>query len=79
MPLLWKRDGTKQRLRKNIVPSKKRLTTLLDGYKSDTEKFHAYDDVIKDWERDGVIERCTTDPPAGKAHYLPHFAVVKKD
>ncbi|GBL97007.1 hypothetical protein AVEN_254064-1 [Araneus ventricosus] len=39
--------------------------------------FEAYDDVLRQWQRDGIIETIPEDEISNPGHYLPHRPVVK--
>ncbi|GBO08280.1 hypothetical protein AVEN_150242-1 [Araneus ventricosus] len=39
--------------------------------------FEAYDDVLRQWQRDGVIETIPEDEISNPGHYLPHRPVIK--
>ncbi|GBN70948.1 hypothetical protein AVEN_183526-1, partial [Araneus ventricosus] len=39
--------------------------------------FEAYDDVLRQWQRDGIIETIPEDEISNPGHYLPHRPVIK--
>ncbi|GBO00253.1 hypothetical protein AVEN_145245-1 [Araneus ventricosus] len=39
--------------------------------------FEAYDDVLRQWQRDGIIETIPEDEISNSGHYLPHRPVIK--
>ena len=43
------------------------------------KKLKQYDDIIKQQERDGIIERTSMIPPTGQVHYIPHHGIVKEE
>ena len=72
----WKED--KPYLPTNINICKKRTTTLIHKLKQTPEILNLYDNIIKDQEKRGFIERVNDDYIDDNTHYLPHRA-VKKD
>ena len=65
----------------NFKLSQKRLQSLGRRLKSDPDIFRAYDEVIQDQLKNGIIERVSPDEesPVGKTCYIPHQAVIKRD
>ena len=51
---------------------------MLEKLKKDPTRLAGYDSIIKEQEKEGMIERCYDSPPDGEAHYLPHHDVVKE-
>ena len=76
--LPWK-QGDDIKLPNNFVQSKRRLMTLMKKLRGDEEMLIEYDRIIKQQEKEGIIERCTSMPPDGFVHYFPHFGAVKND
>ena len=72
----WKED--KPFLPSNITICKKRTTTLLQKLKQTPDLLNIYDNIIKDQEKRGFIERVDDNDTTENTHYLPHRA-VKKD
>ena len=62
----------------NISICKKRTTTLVHKLKQTPQLLNIYDNIIKDEEKTGFIERLIDDNITEKTHYLPHRP-VKKD
>ena len=58
-----------------------RLKSSLKRLRKDPETLQAYDKIIRDQERDGIIERVdlSTETEPGNIHYLPHQAVKRQD
>ncbi|XP_065911108.1 uncharacterized protein [Dysidea avara] len=57
---------------------KKRTTALLQKLKQTPDLLNIYDNIIKDQEKRGFIERVNDNDTTENTHYLPHRA-VKKD
>ena len=72
----WKED--RPYLPTNFNICEKRTTTLIHKLKQTPEVLSIYDDIIKDQEKRGFIERVNDNGTTGKTHYLPHRP-VKKD
>ena len=72
----WKED--KPFLPSNINICKKRTTTLLQKLRQTPDLLNIYDNIIKDQEKRGFIERVDENDTAEHIHYLSHRA-VKKD
>ena len=72
----WKED--RPYLPTNINICTKRTTTLVHKLKQTPELLNIYDNIIKDQEKRGFIERVNDDDTTKNAHYLPHRP-VKKD
>ena len=72
----WKED--KPYLPSNITICTKRTTSLLQKLKQTPDLLNIYDNIIKDQEKRGFIERVDDDDSTENSHYLPHRA-VKKD
>ena len=72
----WKED--RPYLPTNISICKKRTTTLVHKLKQTPELLNIYDNIIKDQEKRGFIERVNDDDTTENTHYLPHRP-VKKD
>ena len=58
-----------------------RLKSSLKRLRRDPETFKEYDKIIRDQERDGIIERVdlSAESNPGNVHYLPHQAVKRQD
>ena len=56
-----------------------RLQVLLKKLKKDPDILSKYDEVIREQEKAGIIQKVTNLEPADKVHYLPHRAVVRED
>ena len=65
----------------NYELSKKRLGGHLCRLKQSTDILHEYDTIIKNQLQQGIVEVVGTcdKTVAGRVHYLPHHAVVRKD
>ena len=65
----------------NYKASERRLQSLFSRLKNDSELLKDYDNVIKNQEEAGIIERVepAEDSPVGKTHYLAHHPVIRKD
>ena len=63
----------------NYYLSKCRLIKLKQRLDKDVELKRNYDDVIKQYERDGIIERVENPGTPGKTHYIPHHPVIKAE
>ena len=77
--LPWKEDH--RLLPDNYMLSCYRLKSLLKRMKVNSSVLKEYDNVIREQINLGIIEDVTeSNPkPLGKAHYLPHRAVVRQD
>ena len=78
LPLPWKQD-IRIKIPDNYAQCIKRVLSLWKRLKTKPENLKTYDDIIKQQEKDGIIERCVTDPADGKVHYLPHHCVIRED
>ena len=78
-PLPWKQ--THDILPDNYVNSKNRLLSLMKRLRKNPDLFHKYDDVIKEQEKERIIEKVPDDhqPNPGQVHYLPHHPVIRED
>lgn len=56
---------------------KRRLDSTIKKLKADGIK-EAYDQVLKDWITEGIIEVVPQSERNNSAHYLPHRAVIKE-
>ena len=66
----------------NYELSLSRLQSLLKRLRSDPEMYKEYDDIIRDQEKKGIIERVESlseTGKVGKIHYLPHQPVKRQD
>ena len=68
----------KEELPDNFRLCEKRLTSLVNRLKADPDKLKTYDEVIREQEVEGIIEKCVDFPPKGEVHYLPHHCVVNE-
>ena len=78
--LPWK--PSQKKLPSNFTLAKKRLEGLLNRLNHNPDVKMEYHAVIQDQLRQGIIEEVTEDPRAnvnGKVHYLPHYAIIRKD
>ena len=77
--LPWKCDPTV--LPDNFSLCKSRLNMLINGLSKNPAKFKVYDGIIRQWEKDGVIESVDRDDYSNfvVSHYIPHRAVEKED
>ena len=77
--LPWK--GECKNIPDNFVPARNRLLSLLKRLSENPEQLKRYDTIIKDQERDGVIE--PVDNPEfirhGEVHYIPQREEVKEE
>ena len=69
--------GTKKTLPLNYGLCKKRLSSMLTKLERDPEKLEVYNAIIQKQEAENKIERVTSFPPQGEAHYLAHHPVEK--
>ena len=63
----------------NFATSQARLKSLLSRLRKDPEILKEYGSVIKNQLEAGIIERVYELDQAGKVHYLPHQAVIRKE
>ena len=65
----------------NYNLSLSRMKSSLKRLRKDPETLQAYDKIIRDQERDGIIERVdlSRETEPGNIHYLPHQAVKRQD
>ena len=65
----------------NFNLSFSRLKSTPKRLHTNQETLEAYDKIIRDQERDGIIERVdlTAESEPGNVHYLPHQAVKRQD
>ena len=70
-------------IRKNIPTylfmCEKRLASLYRKLKADPINLKRFDNVIKEQERSGIIERSFDNPPKGSVHHLPTGTVIKPE
>ena len=78
VPLPWK-DDVKIKIRSDLVPCRKQLLSLVERLRKEPDKLKTYDGIIRQQEKDGIIERCYATPPNGKVHYMPHHCVIKEE
>ena len=62
----------------NFITSKKRLSSLKHTLDCNQKLREIYDNILKDYEKEGVIEKVNEVCEPGTSHYLPHRAVIKK-
>ena len=76
--LPWK--GEYKNIPDNFVPARNRLLSLLKRLSKNPEQLKRYDTIIKEQERDGVIEPNDNAEVIrhGEVHYIPHREVVKE-
>ena len=65
----------------NYETSHKRLMSLLNRLRKEPQVLLEYDAVIRDQIEKGIVEEVhqPTSGEAGKVHYLPHHAVIRRD
>ena len=65
----------------NYQLSEKWLKHLLTRLRKDPEILQAYDNVIKEQLKEGIVEVVDEQHPGeiGDVHYLPHHAVIRRD
>eukprot|EP00794_Sanderia_malayensis_P006668 gene6668-biopygen5443 len=56
-----------------------RLKNLIKKLKNDQETFNAYDEVMKNQIRDGIVEFIPEQPDGKRISYLPHNCVIRKE
>ena len=63
----------------NFITSKKRLSS--SKYKLDCNQIlkEQYDNILKDYEKGGIIEKVNQVCQPGTSHYFPHRAVAMKE
>ena len=68
----WK--GEHKNIPDNFVPARNRLLSLLKRLSKNPEQLKRYNTIIKDQERDGVIEPVVNPKVMrrGDVHYVPH-------
>ena len=62
----------------NFITSKKRLSNLKHKLDCNQKLKEQYDNILKDYEREGIIEKVIEVCEPGTSHYLPHGAVIKE-
>ena len=63
----------------NYSLSKRGLGSLLRRLKSCPDVLKRYDEVIKEQEKNNVVETCSNVTEVGNVHYLPHRKVIRLD
>ena len=63
----------------NFITSKKRLSSLKHKLDCNKKLKEQYDNVLKDYEKEGIIEKVNEVCEPGTSHYLPHRAVIKEN
>ena len=67
----------------NYTLSKKRLVSNLSKLKTDPNLLNEYNNIIKEQESRGIIERVdilqSQDCTVGKTTYLPHYSIIRQD
>ncbi|PIC11454.1 hypothetical protein B9Z55_029079 [Caenorhabditis nigoni] len=73
-------NGQEVNLHNNYPIAERRLVSLLQNQlKTDKDK-QVYDDIIRQQEKSGIIEKVTSDlEPGSFSYYIPHRAVFKSD
>ena len=56
-----------------------RLQTLLKRLRSNPDILYKYDEIIREQEKAGIIQKVANLEPAVQSHYLPHRAVVREE
>ncbi|XP_028410434.1 uncharacterized protein LOC114533050 [Dendronephthya gigantea] len=75
--LPWKEDH--DNLPDNYMNSLARMKGQLKRLEKEPELLKEYDRIIRDQAEQGIIEQVPSLEKAGKVHYLPHQAVIRKD
>ena len=57
--------------------ARSRLTSLKRKLNSNPTLFHEYDQIMKDYLKDNIIEEANGNKVVTSAHYLPHHAEIK--
>ena len=63
----------------NYKLSQSRLHGQLKKLRKDPEKLRAYDDIIQEQIRKGIVERVDKSSPSERVHYLPHHHPVLRE
>ena len=63
----------------NFITSKKRLSSLTHKLYCNQKLKEQYDNILKDYEKEGIIEKVNEVCEPGTSHYLPHRAVIKEN
>ena len=56
----------------NFITSKKRLSSLKHKLDCNQKLKEQYDNILKDYEKEGIIEKVNEVCEPGTSHYLPH-------
>lgn len=74
-------EGASQRITTELWDSLQRLNTQIRRLKRAPQLLREYDSVIREQDRDGVIEAVANLEVGenGRTHYLPHHAVIRRD
>ena len=78
-PLPWKQKH--DLLPDNYESSKDRLISLLRRLQKNPKLLKEYDEVIRNQEEEGIIEKIPEDVivKPGRIHYLPHHPIIRND
>ena len=63
----------------NYLLAKIRTEHLLTRLNKNKLLLKKYDDIIKDYLKEGIVEEANNIPEKGRVHYLPHRAVIRND
>ena len=63
----------------NYLLTKTRTEQLMKKLKNNDLLLRSYDNIIKDYLHEGIVEEANDIPEKGRVHYLPHRAVVRKE
>ena len=63
----------------NFITSKKRLSSLKHKLDCNQKLKEQCDNILKDYEKEGIIEKVNEVCEPGASHYLPHQAVIKEN
>ncbi|GFR19592.1 integrase catalytic domain-containing protein [Trichonephila clavata] len=76
--LLWKEDS--RELKSNYEITKRRLFGLSKTFEKNEELYLKYDEIIKEYLRDGIIERINMNlnQNINTGYFLPHHAIVRE-
>ena len=63
----------------NFILSKQRLSSLKHKLDCTQKLKEQYKDILKDYEKDGIMQKLNEVCKPGTSHYLPHQAVIKEN
>ena len=70
---------SKEMIPDNYVLAKIRTEHLLTQSNKNKPLLKKYDDIIKDFLKEGIVKEANNIPEKGRVHYLPHRAVIRND